>query len=415
MANHQMQHNNKLLWAILIGALAGIFSGWFFGHAMQSVAWVGKLFLNLLMLTIIPLIVAAVITGITSLGDVRKLGKLGGFTVLYYLSTTAIAVLVGLVIVNIIQPGIGISELSDIIPDKVLGNEKTGIEDIVDSLIKPNLVAAAAESQLLPIILFCLAFATALTTIGDKGKTVIHFFEGLNDVMMKLVIWIMYLSPIGIFALIASKLGATGGGEAFWQEMSSVGWYILTVIIGLAIHAIILLIILMTFSRRGRDYVINMLRALLMAFGTASSAATLPLTMECAIEAKVDKRAVKFVLPLGATINMDGTALYEAVAVMFIAQAYGFDLGVTQQAIIFVTATFAAIGAAAIPSAGLVTMIIVLTAVGLPIEGIGLLLAIDWFLDRIRTTVNVWGDSVGAAVIERVLIDSNQSVTSKSS
>ncbi|MCZ6526817.1 MAG: dicarboxylate/amino acid:cation symporter [Gammaproteobacteria bacterium] len=410
-----MQHNNKLLWAILIGALAGIFSGWFFGHAMQSVAWVGKLFLNLLMLTIIPLIVAAVITGITSLGDVRKLGKLGGFTVLYYLSTTAIAVLVGLVIVNIIQPGIGISELSDIIPDKVLGNEKTGIEDIVDSLIKPNLVAAAAESQLLPIILFCLAFATALTTIGDKGKTVIHFFEGLNDVMMKLVIWIMYLSPIGIFALIASKLGATGGGEAFWQEMSSVGWYILTVIIGLAIHAIILLIILMTFSRRGRDYVINMLRALLMAFGTASSAATLPLTMECAIEAKVDKRAVKFVLPLGATINMDGTALYEAVAVMFIAQAYGFDLGVTQQAIIFVTATFAAIGAAAIPSAGLVTMIIVLTAVGLPIEGIGLLLAIDWFLDRIRTTVNVWGDSVGAAVIERLLIDSNQSVTSKSS
>ncbi|MCH7696175.1 MAG: dicarboxylate/amino acid:cation symporter [Proteobacteria bacterium] len=410
-----MQHNNKLLWAILIGALAGIFSGWFFGHAMQSVAWVGKLFLNLLMLTIIPLIVAAVITGITSLGDVRKLGKLGGFTVLYYLSTTAIAVLVGLVIVNIIQPGIGITELSDIIPDKVLGKEKTGIEDIVDSLIKPNLVAAAAESQLLPIILFCLAFATALTTIGDKGKTVIHFFEGLNDVMMKLVIWIMYLSPIGIFALIASKLGATGGGEAFWQEMSSVGWYILTVIIGLAIHAVILLIILMTFSRRGRDYVIHMLRALLMAFGTASSAATLPLTMECAIEAKVDKRAVKFVLPLGATINMDGTALYEAVAVMFIAQAYGFDLGITQQAIIFVTATFAAIGAAAIPSAGLVTMIIVLTAVGLPIEGIGLLLAIDWFLDRIRTAVNVWGDSVGAAVIERLLIDSNQSVTSKPS
>lgn len=410
-----MQHNNKLLWAILIGALAGIFSGWFFGHAMQSVAWVGKLFLNLLMLTIIPLIVAAVITGITSLGDVRKLGKLGGFTVLYYLSTTAIAVLVGLVIVNIIQPGIGITELSDIIPDKVLGKGKTGIEDIVDSLIKPNLVAAAAESQLLPIILFCLAFATALTTIGDKGKTVIHFFEGLNDVMMKLVIWIMYLSPIGIFALIASKLGATGGGEAFWQEMSSVGWYILTVIIGLAIHAVILLIILMTFSRRGRDYVIHMLRALLMAFGTASSAATLPLTMECAIEAKVDKRAVKFVLPLGATINMDGTALYEAVAVMFIAQAYGFDLGITQQAIIFVTATFAAIGAAAIPSAGLVTMIIVLTAVGLPIEGIGLLLAIDWFLDRIRTAVNVWGDSVGAAVIERLLIDSNQSVTSKPS
>lgn len=403
-----MQHHNKLLWAILIGALAGIFSGWFFGYAMQSVAWVGKLFLDLLMLTIIPLIVAAVITGITSLGDIRKLGKLGGFTLLYYFSTTAIAVLIGLIMVNIMQPGIGISELSDIIPDKVIAKGETSIGDIIGSLIKPNLVAAAAETQLLPIILFCLAFAAALTTIGDKAKTVIHFFDGLNDVMMKLVIWIMYLSPIGIFALIASKLGATGGGEAFWQEMSSVGWYIVTVIIALAVHSMVLLLILITFSRRGRDYIVDMLRALLTAFGTASSAATLPLTMECAIEAGVDKRAVKFVLPLGATVNMDGTALYEAVAVMFIAQAYGFELDMTAQVIIFITATFAAIGAAAIPSAGLVTMIIVLTAVDLPKEGIGLLLAIDWFLDRIRTTVNVWGDSVGAAVIERVLPDGNQ-------
>ncbi|MCH8079287.1 MAG: dicarboxylate/amino acid:cation symporter [Proteobacteria bacterium] len=400
-----LQGHNTLLWAILVGALAGIFCGWHFGHAMESVAWIGKLFLDLLMLTIIPLIVAAVITGITGLGDVRKLGRLGGFTVLYYLSTTAIAVLVGLVIVNIMQPGIGISELNEAIPDKVAAKEAVGIAEMIGSLIKPNLVAAAAETQLLPIILFCLFFGAALTTIGEKGKVVINFFDGLNDVMMKLVIWIMYLSPIGIFALVASKLGATGGGEEFLAEISSVGKYIATVIIGLTIHAVILFTILITFSKRGRDYLFDMLKALVTAFGTASSAATLPLTMECAVEAGVDKRAVKFVLPLGATVNMDGTALYEAVAVMFIAQAYGIHMGVEEQIIIFITATLAAIGAAAIPSAGLITMLIVLTAVDLPKEGIGLLLAIDWFLDRIRTTVNVWGDSVGAAVLERVIPD----------
>lgn len=403
-----MIHHKHLLWAILIGAVAGILCGWYFGHAMEAIGWIGKLFLDLLTMTIIPLIVAAVISGITALGDVRKLGRFGGLTLLYYLSTTAIAVFIGLLIVNIIQPGTGITELSNVVPENVAGNGSTGIEEIIGSLIKPNLFAAAVNNQLLPIILFCLAFGAALTTISDKGKTIINFFDGLNEVMMKLVIWIMMLSPIGIFALIASKLGSTGGGEAFWQELSSVGIYIITVTVGLVIHAAVLFTILLVLSRKGVSYFLDLLRALLTAFGTASSAATLPLTMECAIEGGVDRRAVKFVLPLGATVNMDGTALYEAVAVMFIAQAYGIHMDITQQAIIFLTATFAAIGAAAIPSAGLVTMLIVLAAVGLPKEGIGLLLAVDWFLDRLRTTVNVWGDSVGAAVLERFLPDDSE-------
>ena len=400
-----MLHHKYLLGAILGGVIAGVLCGWYFGQSMTAIAWIGKLFLDLLTMTIIPLIVAAVISGITALGDIRKLGRFGGLTLLYYLSTTAVAVLIGLIIVNIIQPGTGISELSDVVPDKVAGRGSTGIEEIIGSLIKPNLIAAAVDNQLLPIILFCLAFGAALTTVGDKGKAVISFFDGLNDVMMKLVIWIMMLSPIGIFALIASQLGASGGGEQFWQELSAVGMYVVTVAAGLLIHASVLFVILLTLSRKRIGYLLDLMRALFTAFGTASSAATLPLTMECAIEGGVDRRAVKFVLPLGATVNMDGTALYEAVAVMFIAQAYGIQMDVTQQAIIFLTATFAAIGAAAIPSAGLVTMIIVLTAVGLPKEGIGLLLAIDWFLDRLRTTVNVWGDSVGAAVLERFLPD----------
>lgn len=221
--------------------------------------------------------------------------------------------------------------------------------------------------------------------------------------MMKLVTWLMYTAPVGIFALIASRLGQAGGGEAFLDEISAVGLHIVTVLSGLGIHFVVLLAILVLLGGRGPAYLAGMMRALLTAFGTASSSATLPLTMECAREQGIDRRAVRFVLPLGSTVNMNGTALYEAAAAMFIAQAYGIDLSIGQQAIIMVTATLAAIGAAGIPEAGLVTMVIVLKAVGLPLEGIGLLLSVDWFLDRFRTSINVWGDAVGAAVLDRFL------------
>ena len=400
-----LQGNNALLWAILAGALGGIFSGWYFGEAMLSIEWLGTLFLNALKMTIVPLVVAAIISGVTSMGDIRKLGRVGGLTIAYYAATTALAVLIGLVIVNLIQPGSGIAELSNVVPEKASEKIGMGFKDIVLSLVHPSLLGAAVENKLLPIIIFSLFFAAALTTIGERGTPVIRFFDGLNDVMMKLVIWLMYLAPVGIFALIAARLGAAGGGEAFWNEITSVGWYFIAVILGLFIHFLLLIGILHLFSNHGMAYLKQMMRALLTAFGTASSSATLPLTMECSIEGGVDKRAVKFVLPLGATVNMDGTALYEAVAVMFIAQAYGYTMGLTEQTIIFITATLAAIGAAGIPQAGLVTMVIVLTAVNLPLEGIGMLLAVDWLLDRFRTMVNVWGDSVGAAVIERVIPD----------
>lgn len=398
-----MHKNNWLLWALLGAAVAGIFCGWFFGHSMTAIEWVGELFLDALKMTIIPLIVAAVISGIASLGSTSGgLQRLGGFTVLYYFCTTAIAVMVGLIIVNIIQPGAGVTEVSQVIPDRVSGKEETGFVEIIRSLIGDNIIAAAAETKLLEVIVFSILFAAALTTVGERGKPLLAFFDGLNDVMIKIVVWIMYFAPIGIFALISSKLGDTGGGEHFWREIAGVGKYMLTVIIGLTAHFMILLTILLVVSRRGRQFIATMSKALITAFGTASSTATLPLTMECALEANVDKRAVKFVLPLGSTVNMDGTALYEAVAVMFIAQAYGIHMAPMDQVVIFITATLAAIGAAGIPEAGLVTMVIVLTAVGLPMEGIGLLLAVDWFLDRLRTTVNVWGDSVGSTVIEKI-------------
>jgi len=402
------KHAVYLLIAIVIGVIAGIASGWIWGPAMQSVAWIGNVFLNLLKMMIVPLIVAAVISGIASLGDIRKLGRIGGTTLLFYATTTGIAVFIGMVMVNLIQPGVGIDASAAEIPAKVIGKEDTGISDIILLMIQPNLIESAANTQLLPLIFFSILFAAALTTLGDAGKTVTNFFCGINDAMMKLVVWVMYLAPIGIFGLVAGRLGKAGGGEQFMNEITAVGLHVVTVLSGLAVHFVVLFIFLLVVTGRGRAYLTGMMRALLTAFGTASSAATLPMTMECIRENGVSKRSVQFVTPLGVTVNMDGTALYEACAAMFIAQAYGIDLTIGQQIIVFITATLAAIGAAGIPEAGLVTLVIVLEAVGLPLEGIALLLAVDWFLDRFRTTVNVWGDSVGAAVVDKLVPDKRE-------
>lgn len=397
------RHAVILLGLIILGVVGGTFCGWYFGTAMESIAWLGTLFLNALKMLILPLIIAAVVSGVAALGDIRKLGRLGGATVLYFIVTTGIAVFIGLVMVNIIQPGVGLTLQGSALPEQVRAKTATGIGDILLAMISPNLVDSAAHMQLLPLILFAILLSAALTTIGGKGEHVIAFFDGLNEALMKVVIWVMYLAPAGIFALVAARLGKAGGGDAFFAQLSAVGWHVATVLSALSIHFIVLTLILLLVARRGLAYVGTLLRALLTAFGTASSSATLPLTMECLRENNVDERAIRFVVPLGATVNMNGTALYEAEAALFIAQAYDIHLSIGQQVIVFITATLAAIGAAGIPEAGLVTMVIVLSAVGLPLEGVSLLLAVDWFLDRFRTAINVFGDAVGAAVVQRFL------------
>ena len=391
----------KLIWGILVAVILGLIFGSWFGPAMTKFEWIGTLFLNSLKMTIIPLITSAVICGVCSLGDIRKLGKVGGFTIIYYISTTAIAVIIGLVMVNLLTPGANVSISKNGPQLTEIAESAPKLTDIPLSMIAPNLIEAAAQTKLLPIIVFSLLFASALSTIGSRARPVIDFFEALNETMMKIVSWLMIFAPLGIFSLISSRLGVAGGGEAFWLEITATGKYVLTVLIGLCLHFIFLFIMLSILVGGGLKHFFVLSRALLTAFGTASSSATLPITMDCLRKSGVDDRSIKFVLPLGATVDMDGTALYEAVAVMFIAQAYGIEMSIVEQAIIFVTATLAAIGAAGIPQAGLVTMVLVLTAVNLPLEGIGLLLAVDWFLDRFRTTVNVWGDSVGASVIGR--------------
>jgi len=404
MNNSGAQKNSEtLLISIVIAAVLGLICGALFGTKMTSISWVGTFFLNCLKMTIVPLVVSAIICSVGSLGDIRNLGKIGFRTVFYYTCTTAIAVAIGLVMVNIINPGDGISLIDTSATQISKEVTESSLSDIPLSLVSPNLIQAASNTKLLPIITFSLLLGAAITTLDTKNNTIDKFFNNLNAAMMQIITWLMYLAPVGIFSLISSKLGGAGGGEAFWSEITAVGKYVFTVIVGLGIHCLFLFCLLLIMTNRGQEFLKGMSRALLTAFGTASSSATLPVTMECALQTDMNQKSVRFVLPLGATINMDGTALYEAVAVMFIAQAYGIELTTIQQVIVFITATFAAIGAAGIPQAGLVTMVLVLSAVNLPTEGIGILLAVDWFLDRFRTATNVWGDSVGGAIVEKYL------------
>ena len=395
--------SNGLLYLMITGILLGIFCGWFFGETMLAVGWLGDMFLDSLKMLVVPLIISSMIVGISGLGDIRKVGKTGFITLIYFMSTTGIAVGIGLVMVNILKPGMSVEMIAEKIPKHVSEKEAIGITDILQSFVSPNLIHSMAHMEILPLIVFSLVFGAVLTTLGEPGKQAIGFFDTVNTAIMKIVHLLMYFAPIGVFALIASKLGAAGGGDLFLVELAKIGKYAWTVTLALLLHGILVLPAILYFVTRRNPllYLKNLIAALTTAFSTASSSATLPITIECAEENnQVSRKASLFVLPLGATVNMNGTALYEAVAVMFIAQMMGIEMGFAEQMIVLITATLAGIGAAGIPEAGLVTMVMVLQAVGLPLEGIGMLLSIDWFLDRCRTTLNVWGDSVGAAVVD---------------
>lgn len=403
----KQRDSNIILVGILLGILLAGLSLLIFEQEMIRVKFVGDFFLSALKMLVVPLVVASLIVGVTNLGDIRKLRRTGLLTLLYYAITTAIAVAIGIVVVLTIQPGVGVSTEGLVTPESVAAKSEMGWVDILMSFVSENIMKSLAEMEILPIIVFTLLFAAILSTKGEKARPVIAFFEGVNDVMMTLVRLIMWLAPVGVFGLVAARF-AQFPPEQWGAQLAIIGKYMLTVIAGLAFHGFVVLPILcFVLGRRNPlSYFFQMFPALLTAWSTASSSATLPLTMECCEErAGVRKKSARFVLPIGATVNMDGTALYESVAAIFIAQAFGVDLTFTQIILIFITATLAAIGAAGIPEAGLFTMVLVLKAVGLPLEGIALIIVVDWFLDRFRTAINVWGDSVGAAFIHQITGD----------
>ena len=366
---------------------------------------VGDIFIMALKLVIIPLVVGTIVSGVVSVGDMRRLGRIGGKTLLYYCCTTALAVTVGLVTVNVIRPGIGadleLASMDTATLAKVEANKNQDLGEFVRRQLTSVLInpfKATAEGKVLPTIFFSLLLGAVIASSGPQGEPLALLFSSLSEVMMRMVGWILLLAPAGAFALLASQVAESGV-----SVLATLAKYMATVLTGLGIHAFVTLpLLLVVFGRVSiRRFTSGVRDAIVLAFSTSSSSATLPVTMECLTKnLHVQPHVSSFVLPLGATINMDGTALYESVAVMFIAQAYGIDMTLGQQIIIFLTATLASIGAAGIPSAGLFMMVIVLEAVGLPLTGIGLILAVDRILDMCRTTVNVVGDAVGAVIID---------------
>jgi Na+/H+-dicarboxylate symporter len=409
----------RIFIGLVLGTIVGLVinfggmaqQGWWAGGLLPFLEFVGRIFIRLITMLVIPLVVASLMTGVASLGDIRKLGRIGGKTLVYYMATTALAIIIGLTLAVIIKPGSRIApETRDALAAEFRGDAEKRLTladqrpttwDVLLNMVPDNPIGAAAQGNLLPLIIFVLLFGAAVSLIApERRQTVLNFFGGVNDASMILIDWVMRLAPYAVFALIAAVISRFG-----LDLLRSLAIYALVVIAGLFIHMTVsygtLVWILarlnpVEFFRRIREVP-------MIAFSTSSSNATLPVTMETAVEKLgVSRPIASFVLPLGATVNMDGTALYQGVATVFIAQVYAHALGIGDLLTIVLTATLASIGAAGVPSAGIITLILVLKSVGLAGEagaGIALILGVDRILDMLRTAVNVTGDLTCAAFV----------------
>jgi Na+/H+-dicarboxylate symporter len=405
-----------LLAAVAAGLATGGLSGEPVGWALNVYRMLGTLFLNALKMITVPLVVSAVINGIAQLGGGRDFGRLGAKTLGFYFATTTLAVLTGLVWVQAIQPGIvngepardliGLSAETAAVQEKVAGRTGQDFADILLRMVPTNVVSSAAEGDLLGLIVFSLLFGFFLTRVpAASGAPLRGFIQGLYDVMMLLTDWILRFAPLGVFGLVA-RVVATTGIDA-WRPLAA---FFATVVLALGTHMFLTLPLLLLLLARIKPWrhFRAMTPALLTAFSTSSSTATVPVSMDCAEKrAGVSNRVSSFVIPLGATVNMDGTALYECVAALFIAQAYGLELTFATQFTVIALAILTSVGVAGIPAASLVAIVLILQNIGLPAEGIGLILATDRILDMCRTTVNVFGDATGAVVIAKSEGESN--------
>jgi len=413
----------KLHWQILIALVLAVIAGRLSGtegvvlgiEPYPVYEFLGALFMNALKMIIVPLIISSIITGISGIGGSEGLGRLGGKTLFFYLTSSLLAILTGLLFVNSLTPGIingspayetlGLDgEAAAEVAEKVQGRTAADLTDVFISMVPPNIVLAAAEGQMLGLIFFSLLFGYFMTRIDkDTGSLMGRFWQGVVDVMMGMTTLIMKFAPLGVFGLVAKTIAGIDDDQLN-ELVISLGTFTLSVLLALAVHALLTLPLMLLVIGRVNPmlHFKAMMPALLTAFSTASSSATLPLTMECVRDnAGVSNRTASFVLPLGATVNMDGTALYECVAAMFIAQAYGLELSFVTQFTVVLVALLTSIGVAGIPAASLVAITIILATIGLPVEAIGLILAVDRILDMFRTSVNVFSDSCGAVLIAR--------------
>jgi len=415
--------NLPLHWKIILGMFLGILFGFLMSNFDQTGKdiisdWIkpfGTIFINALKLIAIPLILASLIKGISDLKDISKLSKMGGITITTYLITTVIAVSVGLAIVNVVKPGNSISDETriellnayegdaDKKREAAAETKNSGpLQPIID-IVPSNIISAATDNKnMLQIIFFSILFGISMILIPEKkSKPLKDFFDSLNEVILKIIDLIMSFAPFGVFALLATLIVEAPK----WDLLKSLLLYSITLIIGLFSLIIIYTIAVRLILNKSPNFFFKgILPAQLVAFSTSSSAATLPVTMDRVHNnLKVKKEVSSFVLPIGATINMDGTAVYQAIAAVFIAQTFGLDLSITAQLGIIVTATLASIGAAAVPSAGIIVLVIVLAQAGIPEAGLALIFAVDRPLDMCRTVVNITGDATVSMIVDKIV------------
>lgn len=423
----------QLHWQIIIGLVLGLLWGlaasmWgFSGFTTDYIQPVGTIFINLLKLIAIPLVLASLIVGVTSLNDMAKLSRMGGKTIGIYLVTTMLAITIGLTVVNVIQPGDALPQETQ---ENLMASYQQNLEgssqdaqevmdrnllDFFVDIVPVNFFTAASDNaNMLQVVFLAILLGIGIIQIPvQKGEVLINFFDALNDVIIKIVDYIMMLAPYGVFALMAGVIVDLAGddlGQAL-NLLGALGWYCIAVLLGLFLHLTLVYSGLFKLFSQMKllDFFRAIRPAILVGFSTSSSSATLPVTMDrVENNVGVDEEVSSFVLPVGATINMDGTSLYQAVAAVFIAQALGMDLTILQQLSIVITATLASVGAAGVPGAGIIMLVIVLQAVNVPVEGIALILGVDRILDMCRTAVNITGDaavSVAVAHTEGLLGD----------
>lgn len=394
-----------LHYQILVALIAGGFFGYIFHDKVIYTNWAGEVFLRALNMIIVPLILCSITTGVASVGSGGNLGRLGLKTMGFYVFSTFIAIITGFFLVTVIKPGVG-ADLGFKLPVDNISAISDSFGSTLIKIVPTNIFEALMQGQMLSIIFFAVLFGFFITKVNDKpGTLILDVFNAALEVIMKITLFIIRFTAIGIFSITAKVIAQqVNMGNDISEVISRLGLYVVTVLSSLLFHGLVTLPLMVRVIGRVNPFkhLKNMATPLLTAFSTSSSNATLPLTME-AIEVNdgISNKIASFTLPLGATINMNGTALYECVAVMFIAQAYGINLSFAQQMIVVFTALLAAIGSAGIPMAGLVMMAVVLKAVGLPLEGIGLILAVDRILDMFRTTINVYGDTCCAVIIAK--------------
>lgn len=390
-----------LHWQILIAFILAVVYGIFLKDQVKYVSWMGDIFLRMLKMIVIPLILSSIVSGIANIGSDGNFGRLGLKTLGYYLTTTVFATTVGLLLVNIVEPGVGM-DISSIAINENIEIERQSMSDMLIQIVPQNIFKAMANNEFLSVIFFALIVGIFIGKVEPKSKNLLTtFFNAFFELFMKMTMLIIKLAPFGIFGLIVKVVAEQ---EDFGNMIMKLGSFMLTVIVAILIHAFISLPLITRVIGKAKPFkhFNNLKTTIITAFSTASSAAALPLNMkETHEKSGVSYKITNFTLPIGATVNMDGTAIYIAAVVMFIAQAKGVDMGLKEQIVILITALFSSIGTAAVPMASLVIITIILEVLGLPIEMMALILPVDRILDMFRTATNVWSDSCGAVVIAK--------------